>query len=66
MAVHGSKSLRTNFHNLPVDLPPPPNASNLSEHSLNDLLFTLDFKNILSFMIVYVNVLAQLSLTQYT
>ena len=37
MAVRGSKSFRTNFHNLPVDLPPPPNASNLSEHSYASL-----------------------------
>ena len=36
MTVRGSKSLRTTFHNLPVDLPPPPNALNAhvrSEHS---------------------------------
>lgn len=35
VAVRGSKSLRTTFHNVPVDLPPPPTAANLSlaEHS---------------------------------
>ena len=35
LAVRGSSSIRATFHNIPVDLPPPPSATNLglAEHS---------------------------------
>jgi len=37
LPVRGSLSVRASFHNIPVDLPPPPNLSSamqaLSEHS---------------------------------
>ena len=36
LAVRGESSIRTKFHNVPVDLPPPPGAHNQSavhEHS---------------------------------
>ena len=35
LAVRGAGSIRTTFHNVPVDLPPPPVAANhfMSEHS---------------------------------
>ena len=34
MAQHGASSIRTQYHNVPVDLPPPPNISaHLIDHS---------------------------------
>jgi hypothetical protein len=36
MAIRGDRSIRTTFHNLPIDLPPPPlqnQSSILSEHA---------------------------------
>lgn len=35
MAIRGASSIRATFHNVPVDLPPPPGAANqvLCEHS---------------------------------
>ena len=35
LAVRGAGSIRTTFHNIPVDLPPPPGSTSqfLSEHS---------------------------------
>ena len=33
MATSGALSTRTIFHNVPVELPPPPNASVINEHS---------------------------------
>jgi hypothetical protein len=36
VAIRGDHSIRTTFHNLPIDLPPPPfqhQSSSLSEHA---------------------------------